>query len=565
MLSVGGDEIDVGRQSPEQCRLLPVPGTTITRGIMPDDSRHAAILFADLVGSARLSDVMPPSDYDRIVTAFQQTSVNVAREGINSLNERGIPDRDVDIRGDQLVFIAVVPEASKTNPNAAKSSQVVAREVLKLAINLGIRWFLSKENQTRIDDGATPFQIGVGIHFGPVVYRDHSRFPSGAPDFRKVKTPEGFAINFGKRVESMSRFGHSSGIALSQSFVNLCKTAGFSLFLSNPLVGETKGFETREPIYELLGQELIPQGLQDIKALVKGRGFIQTAFRRDPERMRWMMEMLVEAMFKGGYNERDKELWQEGRELSLEAAQIVQKPAKFYFDAGRFAHKVGWHHGSDSPIEDELQSAIAYHRAALTDPSMQWAASDLAIVHTRFAAPYIEYDTRWKRKPSPESVSHHLEEACELGNKLVKRYPDHYYSYYVRAITSSVWIQWIRIAESHPSNPRGIDERVSKDLVQVERDLESMRLLNDKPMYLYYCVKAELAIAQENPELAHKALDCARQAVERIEEEEEELYLAGFLQKGVMVPSLRPPPRRSFHGRFAVTEKKIARLEERLG
>jgi hypothetical protein len=58
-----------------------------------------------------------------------------------------------------------------------------------------------------------------------------------------VKTPEGFAINFGKRVESMSRFGCSSGIALSQSFVNLCKRAGFSLFLSNPLLGETKGFE----------------------------------------------------------------------------------------------------------------------------------------------------------------------------------------------------------------------------------------------------------------------------------------------------------------------------------
>jgi hypothetical protein len=394
------------------------------------------------------------------------------------------------------------------------------------------------------------------------VYKEHWRFPSGAAGFHNVRTPEGFAINFGKRVESMSRFGSSSGIALSQSFVNLCKTAGFSLFLSNPLVGETKGFDTREPIYELLGQELVPDGDIDVKTLVAGQRRIQTAFRRDPERTRWLMEMLVEAMFKGGYGD-DRRLWSEGRSLSLEAAQIVQKPAKFYFDAGRFAHKVGWHHGPDAPLEDDLQSAIAYHRAALTDPAMQWAASDLAIVHTRFAAPYIEFDERWLKKPSPQSVSRHLEEARELGDKLVRRYPDHYYSYYVRAITWSLWIQWVRLDGGSTTSTQDGKSKIPHDLVQVERDLESMRLLNDKPMYLYYCAKAELGIAHQDVSNAQQALEKAREEVQK--NETDEAYIAGFLQKGVMVPGLRPPPRSSFNGRFAVTEKKLQKLEERLG
>jgi class 3 adenylate cyclase len=534
---------------------------------MSDESRDAVILFADLVGSARLSDVMPPTAYDTLVAAFQQTSKNVASRGIRSLKSRGISEYDVDIRGDQLVFIAVVPTGAPPEAKGMDPKLLAAREVLKLAIKLGIRWFLSKQNKTRINDNATPYQIGVGIHFGPVVYKKHWRFPPGAQDFCLEKAPEGFAINFGKRVESMSRFGCSSGIALSQSFVNLCKKAGFSLFLSKALDGEAKGFETREPIYELLGQELVPDAeldikRRDIRRLVVARHRIEKAFYRDPERTRWLMEMLIEAMFTGGYEPGKQQRWSEGLRLALDAAKIVQKPAKFYFDAGRFAHKVGWHHGKDAPLEENLQSAIAYHRAALTDPEMQWAASDLAIVQTRFAAPYIEYDSRWKPKPSLQSVSHHLEEAMELGDTLVKHYPGHYYSYYIRAITSSLWIQSLQMSDGLPDSPSANVNDLSRDLEEVERDLESMRLLNDRPMYLYYCAKAELEIARRDALEAQGALDKARAAIESIESEE--AYVAGFLQRGVMVPGLRPPPKSSFQNRFKVTQTKLNKLKERI-
>jgi class 3 adenylate cyclase len=532
---------------------------------MSDENRDAVILFADLVGSARLSDVMPPTAYDTLVAAFQRTAKDVASRGIRSLESRGISEYDVDIRGDQLVFIAVVPIGTPPESKSMEPKLLAAREVLKLAIKLGIRWFLSKQNKTRINDNATPYQIGVGIHFGPVVYKKHWRFPPGAPDFSKEKAPEGFAINFGKRVESMSRFGSSSGIALSQSFVNLCKKAGFSLFLSNPLQGETKGFETREPIYELLGQELVPDAeldikRRDIRRLVGARRRIEKAFSRDPERTRWLMEMLVEAMFTGGYDREQR--WSDGLRLALDAAEIVQKPAKFYFDAGRFAHKVGWHHMSSDLCEDKLLSAIAYHRAALTDPEMQWAASDLAIVHSRFAAPYIEFDNRWERKPSHQSVSHHLQEARDLGDTLVKHYPGHYYSYYIRAITSSLWIQSLQMTENLPASGSASVNELSSDLEKVEVDLESMRLLNDRPMYLYYCAKAEFEIARQDVSRAQDALDKARAAIESTESEED--YVAGFLQKGVMVPGLRPPPRSSFQNRFKVTQTKLDKLQDRI-
>jgi hypothetical protein len=61
------------------------------------------------------------------------------------------------------------------------------------------------------------------------------------------------------------------------------------LFLSNPLLGETKGFKTREPIYELLGQEVVPENELHIEALVNGEDRIRNAFRRDPERTSWLM------------------------------------------------------------------------------------------------------------------------------------------------------------------------------------------------------------------------------------------------------------------------------------
>jgi class 3 adenylate cyclase len=537
---------------------------------MSDESRDAVILFADLVGSARLSDVMPPTAYDTLVAAFQKTAKDVASRGIQSLERRGISEYDVDIRGDQLVLIAVVPVGKPAEAKGMDPKFLAAREVLKLAIKLGIRWFLSRHNKTRINDNATPYQIGVGIHFGPVVYKRHWRFPPGARGFSKEKAPEGFAINFGKRVESMSRFGCSSGIALSQSFVNLCKEAGFSLFLSNPLVGETKGFETREPIYELLGQELVPDAeldikRRDIRRLAGARGRIENAFYRDPERTRWLLEMLVEAMFTGGYDREGR--WSDGLRLALNAAEIVQKPAKFYFDAGRFAHKVGWHHGGDAPCEDKLLSAIAYHRTALADPDMQWAASDLAIVHTRFAAPYIEYDQRWQSKPTPQSVSHHLDEAKKMGTTLVEHYPNHYYSYYIRAITWSLRIQWLLHPESAPSLPLGAEssrdpEVFEHEFEQVERDLKSMRLLNDRPLYLYHCAEAEMEIARQDLPMAWEALEKAKEALERTESEE--AYVAGFLQKGVMVPGLRPPPRSSFQKRFNVTQAKLDKLQKRL-
>jgi hypothetical protein len=97
---------------------------------------------------------------------------------------------------------------------------------------------------------------------------------------------------------------------------------------------------------------------------------------------------------------------------------------------------------------------------------------------------------------------------------------------------------------------------IADDLVQIEHDLESMRVLNNKPMYLYYCAKAEFEIARRNRLLARSALAEARGEVKR----NNKAYVAGFLQKGIMVPGFRPPPKDSFKERFKVTQEKIDRM-----
>ena len=73
----------------------------------------------------------------------------------------------------------------------------------------------------------------------------------------KKRVAEGFAINFAKRVETASRLGCASGIALSQSFYGLCRQSGFPILVGDPLGVEAKGFDHHEPVFEVVAQDVV--------------------------------------------------------------------------------------------------------------------------------------------------------------------------------------------------------------------------------------------------------------------------------------------------------------------
>ena len=262
-------------------------------------TRDAVILFADIVGSARLSDVLTPHKYDTVVRAFQLCVADVFKMASAEMDRRtDIVCVDGGVRGDEGVLI-VAPRASGVDLGI-----FCARLAIETAVKIAVLWLCSPQNCERIRVKASPIGVSIGLHFGPVMVSKHPRGIWSRKRQRwvwesdeKDLTPEGFSINFAKRVESASRHG-STGLAISQSFLSLCRRCGIPIHVGRPLSGvETKGFEQREPIYEMEGQDV----LLDVSWARKRRSFreiVMPAFQRDPGRARWLLELAIEEDFR---------------------------------------------------------------------------------------------------------------------------------------------------------------------------------------------------------------------------------------------------------------------------
>src|SRR3989339_898737 len=100
--------------------------------------KNAIILFADLVGSSRLSDVLRPLDYDDIIKEFHHNASA-------SLQHLDIPNNIVNcdggVRGDEVVLIMTV-ENLENKDQYLENISLTAKEALKFAVDLNVRWFL---------------------------------------------------------------------------------------------------------------------------------------------------------------------------------------------------------------------------------------------------------------------------------------------------------------------------------------------------------------------------------------------------------------------------------------
>ena len=172
---------------------------------MADEPQNAVILFADFVGSSRLSDTLKPADCDAVMSDFQAIGSEILRDLKKELPKE-LRCCDGSIRGDELVLIMVLPKRDSrvTGDPCGSVTARATRAAIQLAVALNVRWFLSASNRPRIVARATPFRVAVGIHYGPVIVRGRTRGTwepdksgwSWEPTRPKPKKPEGFAINF---------------------------------------------------------------------------------------------------------------------------------------------------------------------------------------------------------------------------------------------------------------------------------------------------------------------------------------------------------------------------------
>jgi glucose-1-phosphate thymidylyltransferase len=161
----------------------------------------AVILFADIVGSVTISEHVSLSEYDKIVSEFQETALNTVDQILNRNRYTKI-DRDFceySARGDELVLILYGWDMARD-----------IRTALTTAVEIKRRWLLSSFNQHRIREGKFFYDLGVGVHCGEVVVGRH-------PGSTRRFNAEGYAINLAKRIETASREGRFSRIMLSKN------------------------------------------------------------------------------------------------------------------------------------------------------------------------------------------------------------------------------------------------------------------------------------------------------------------------------------------------------------
>lgn len=110
------------------------------------EQREAVILFADLMNSSELSNVLPSEEYDKILTEFQEKLGEVVEEEIKNYDSSGV---EAEIRGDE---ICVKFYRAKDKKNDRKLLEGDIKTALKIAINMKRKWVLSEPNTDRLKD-----------------------------------------------------------------------------------------------------------------------------------------------------------------------------------------------------------------------------------------------------------------------------------------------------------------------------------------------------------------------------------------------------------------------------
>lgn len=197
----------------------------------------AVILFADVMDSATISDILDPIQYDAFISEFQ----SVCAETIQTTPKLFDNDRLIDcaIRGDEVCLII-----------CGRDQKIDIRIALTIAGRIKAAFLATATNKRRLKNRRNFFDIGIGIHVGRVTIGLRHN-PMIKYNQSKTIKPEGYTINLAKRVESFSRDGLFSHITMSGDAKALVDEAGLQMAFYD--MGEVvcKGILHRSPVYEV--------------------------------------------------------------------------------------------------------------------------------------------------------------------------------------------------------------------------------------------------------------------------------------------------------------------------
>lgn len=286
---------------------------------------RATILFCDLVQSSDLASFYTLTNYDRLLSEFQRTGLDAAREVIKKLGYRK-SWYELGAGGDEIRLFLY-----SGSPDRDLKCAVLFALVLKVI------WHCGGTNKARRREGKLPIDLGIGIHQGDVIYGPHPGKKIG------VKNIEGYSINVAKRVEGHAREGSYFKVMVTHPLFELAKTAMRVAGFTEAKKSRLKGIADMISIYELRSfytQEVFryfPARFPldaELSALTKEFGKREVIHWLGPMVMRWNQ-----------LKKRDKEALHIGQkmfQLDKENEVVPVAIAKSYEALGDFGRAIYW-------------------------------------------------------------------------------------------------------------------------------------------------------------------------------------------------------------------------------
>ncbi|GAA0853747.1 adenylate/guanylate cyclase domain-containing protein [Aliiglaciecola litoralis] len=199
------------------------------------DEDEVAILFCDIRGFTGLSERMTPQELMKFLNSyFLRMNDPIHQNG-------GFIDKFI---GDAIMALF-------DHPNGSNQDKAV--DALNAAVDL--RYALNIYNQHRSNSGYPPVNIGVGVHFGPVI------IGTVGSDDRMDTTVIGDSVNIAFRLETLAPILGADIVVSAQ----VLKTANASEKYTYRILDwvRVKGRKTPVEIYEILSH--LPEDEQELK------------------------------------------------------------------------------------------------------------------------------------------------------------------------------------------------------------------------------------------------------------------------------------------------------------
>lgn len=212
------------------------------------DEDELAILFSDIRGFTSLSEQMSPQELMNFLNSY------FLRMNEPIHNNKGFIDKFI---GDAVMALFDRPTGTNTDK---------AQDAIRAALDL--RYAINLYNQHRANSNYPPINIGIGIHFGPVI------IGTVGSDDRMDTTVIGDSVNIAYRLEALAPKYNTDIVISAQTLLQAAAQGLFEFRLLDWV--RVKGRKAPIEVYEIIDHqdpEIKRLKLANAKLIEQGLGF----------------------------------------------------------------------------------------------------------------------------------------------------------------------------------------------------------------------------------------------------------------------------------------------------